>query len=201
MKVMFIEAKRKINFNLNKFPISKLPKQLCLVYTIQYKDIALKLKNKFKNIKQARQILGCSKLSTKLPIIYIGDGTFHITNLYSQNTEIYTYNLYSNKLKKIPQSEITKHNQKIKGKLSRFYSANSIGIIVSTKKGQYNLKIAEKLKNQIQQQGKKAYIFITNNLNINELENFPNIDFFVNTACPRIQDDSNNIIDYQLVLK
>jgi len=40
-----------------------------------------------------------------------------------------------------------------------------------------------------------SYIFIFNNFNENELENFPNIDFWINTACPRI--DSKNIINLE----
>jgi len=200
MKTIFIPTKRKFpEFNINKFPIKKLPKKFFLVYTIQYKDIADKLKNKFKSIKKSQQILGCSKLSTKLPILYIGDGTFHITNLYTQNSKIYTYNIYNNKITKIPKSDIIKQKNKLKGKLSKFYSSKTIGILVSTKKGQYNIVIANKLKKQLEKQNKKAYILISNNININELENFPNIEFYINTACPRIQDDSNNIIDYQLI--
>ena len=73
-----------------------------------------------------------------------------------------------------------------KGKLLRFYSAKSYGILVSTKQGQYKLKKALELQKKL----KNSFIFIFNTLNLNELENFPDIDCWINTACPRIEGKS-----------
>jgi len=53
---------------------------------------------------------------------------------------------------------------------------------------------AKRLKEFLEKQGKKAYIFIDNNLDLRHLENYPFIDSWVNTACPRIgTDDIVNI--------
>ena len=69
--------------------------------------------------------------------------------------------------------------------------------MVSLKPGQYSYKKAEEIKNKLKQQGKDCFIFVFDTLDSNELNNFPFIDFWVNTLCPRIADDKDkkNIID------
>jgi 2-(3-amino-3-carboxypropyl)histidine synthase len=70
----------------------------------------------------------------------------------------------------------------------KFLNAEKIGILVSTKPGQENLKkaLSLKLKN------KKSYLFLSNNIDIREFENF-GINSWVNTACPRMDFDSGVI--------
>ena len=45
------------------------------------------------------------------------------------------------------------------------------------------------MKEHLEKQGKKAYIFIDDTLKLNDLENYPFINAWVNTACPRIGTD------------
>jgi len=56
---------------------------------------------------------------------------------------------------------------------------------------------AEKIKNALQKKGKEVFIFVFDELNAAELENFTFIDFWINTACPRIADDpdKSKIVD------
>ena len=60
-------------------------------------------------------------------------------------------------------------------------------------------QIFEKIKNGpgLEEKGKKCYIFVFDTLDAREMENFPFIDFWINTACPRIADDKDkrNVID------
>jgi len=74
--------------------------------------------------------------------------------------------------------------------LMKFYSADNIGILVSTKPGQNNLKEAIELKKKLK---KNCYIFVSDMINEAELENFPFIQAWVNTACPRIE--GKNIVN------
>jgi len=64
-------------------------------------------------------------------------------------------------------------------------AADNVGVLVSTKSGQQYLKNALLLKRS----KKNIYIFVDNTFNYAEMENFPFIDVWVNTACPRIGDD------------
>ena len=53
---------------------------------------------------------------------------------------------------------------------------------------------AKKLKENLEKENKKAYIFIDDTLNPMNYENYPFIECWVNTACPRIgTDDIINI--------
>ena len=47
----------------------------------------------------------------------------------------------------------------------------------------------EKIKEKLEKAGKEVFVFIGDTLNPAELENFPQIDAWVNTACPRMVDD------------
>ena len=53
------------------------------------------------------------------------------------------------------------------------------------------------IKSKLEKQGKEAFIFVCDLLDANELENFPFVEYWVNTLCPRIADDKDkkNIID------
>jgi len=193
-KVLFIEAQRKDPININKKELAKLPKELFIAYSIQYKKLALAIKRELcKRVKGFKQVLGCTKLKTKYPILLIGSGRFHANNLAMQNSSpIYIYT--DNKIQKIDQKEIQKLKQRKQAAISRFLSEDKIGILVSTKPGQNNNTLADKIKKKIEKKQKKAYIFLSNNINLQELENF-DIKIWVNTACPGLAFDSNNVVN------
>ena len=69
--------------------------------------------------------------------------------------------------------------------------------MVSVKPGQCSYKKALEIKKKLEEKGKKCFIFAFDTLSANEMENFPFIEFWVNTACPRIADDPDkkNVID------
>ena len=96
MKVLYIESKQKnLDLRINKTEIAKLPKELILAYSIQYKDLAILYKKELEKnhikIEKIQQVLGCSKIVNKnnLPKLLIGTGRFHATNLYLQAPEIF----------------------------------------------------------------------------------------------------------------
>ena len=202
-KTLFIQAKQKnLNITLSKAELKKLPKKILLLYSIQYKPLAESIKTQLQKskikIQKFQQVLGCSKISNpnKLPILLISTGRFHAQNLYLQAPIIYI--LENNKIIQIPQSEISEIKTKRKTALLKFLSADKLGILVSTKPGQENLKNALKIKQKIEKKPnnqKKVYLFISNNIGINQFENF-NIDSWINTACPGLIVDNPCIINY-----
>ena len=198
MKTLFIPAKAKSKVNKPKIlTISKrLPKEIAIAYSIQYKEQAKQIKTlleKSHKINSLIQVLGCSK--PKLPkttqaILLIGSGKFHATSL-ALETKLPVYILENTKLSKISQQEIEFLEKKQKASYLKFLHADKVGILISTKPGQQNLQKAINLKNKLK---KQSYLFIANNINTSEFENF-GLNSYINTACPRMDMNSNSIIN------
>jgi len=204
MKVLYIESKLKNkNFSLTEKEIDKLPKEIYLFYTIQYKGIAESIKKileKKITLLGFQQVLGCTILGYKKDsaVLLISSGRFHALNLFSQFNKIFVFE--NNKIIKIPNEEIKKFRLKRKAALIKFLRAKKIGILVSTKIGQSNLNLALSLKQKLEKSGKECYIFLSNKIDINQFENF-DIESWVNTACSGLILDSPAIINYYEILK
>lgn len=213
-RILYIESKQKnLAVKLNKIEISKLPEKLFLAYTIQYKSLAENIKkqleaNKIK-IEKFQQVLGCSNVKTRLPILLVSTGRFHAQNLFFQTPIIKEtlkkpmmslYILENDKILQIPEKDIEAQRIKRKTALIRFLKAERVGILVSTKPGQEKLNEAIKLTKNLKKQGKQTYIFISNNIDLNQFENFP-IDSWVNTACPGLSMDNSDIINIRDIPK
>jgi 2-(3-amino-3-carboxypropyl)histidine synthase len=200
MKTLFIPAKLKLEINKSKIlPIfNKLPKNISIAYSVQYENYAKEIKNFLKEnhkITAFTQVLGCSKpkfsKDTKA-ILLISDGKFHAISLACE-TELPVYLLENNQLIKISEKDVENLKKKQKGAYIKFLNAKKIGILVSTKPGQQNLKRAFKIKNKIK--NKESYLFISNNINTAEFENFPEIESWINTACPRLDMEDARIVN------
>ncbi len=190
MKVMFIQAKynKGIKEVLKKV---KIKGKIGLVTTAQHMHHLKEAQKTIKNSIIGGQIIGCNfknaeKIKNKVDcFLFIGSGDFHPFELaLKTGKEVYVANPYSNQITKISKEEIEKKKKEIKGKYIKFLNAKKVGILVSTKPGQYNLKKAIELRKKLK---KENYIFVFNTLREEELENFPDIDIFINTACPRIE--------------
>ncbi|OGJ19962.1 hypothetical protein A3K73_03310 [Candidatus Pacearchaeota archaeon RBG_13_36_9] len=187
MKLLFIEARKKLDLDVNGIDFSLLPKEVFIAYSIQFKEFAEKIKAKLgKRVKGFSQVLGCSPVKSEYPILLVGSGRFHALNLALTNQ---LYILEGLQIAKLNEKEVEKIKAKRKAALSRFYSAEKIGILVSTKSGQENLKEAVKLRKGLAKKGKKTFIFLADNINLEELENYP-VDSWVNTSCPALTFDA-----------
>ena len=76
--------------------------------------------------------------------------------------------------------------------MNKYLHAKTIGIIVTTKIGQKNLMRALELEKKTD---KECYIFACDELDMSQFENFNFVQFWVNTACPRIPDQAVNMIN------
>jgi len=202
MEILNIGVIRKENLNKHSFEklAGVLPDTIYIVYIIQYQKLAEQIKKalieKGKKISGFKQVLGCSELKKQNSILLIGSGRFHAFNLARYCNQLYIFDNHT--VSKIGKNEIMKLKLRERARYAKFLASSNIGILVSKKPGQYNMKKALEIKKKIEAQGKKAVIFLGGDINITELENFP-IDFWVNTACPGLALDTNKIIDYKLI--
>lgn len=195
MKTLFIPAKVQLEVNEKKISSLKLPKNIAIAYSIQYKEPASEIKqilSKHHNITAFVQVLGCS--NPKFPktteaVLLISSGKFHGISLAIE-TNLPIYIVEKNELTKISDTEIELLKKRKKAAYVNFLNSEKIGILISTKPGQENLKKAIYLKSVLK--NKNSYLFISNEINIGEFENF-GIKSWVNTACPRMDFDSSVI--------
>ncbi len=170
-------------------------KTIGLITTIQFLDNLPEISKQI--IKQGKkaiiggQILGCNiknaiKINNKVQaFLYIGSGRFHPLAVAEKISKpIYIFNPLTNEFSKLNEQDIFRTKAMKKTAKIKFFSANKIGILVSTKPGQNRLKEAEKIKEKLEKQGKKCYLFLFDNFDISQLENFSQIEAWINTACP-----------------
>lgn len=200
MKTLFIPTKKKVSLdeNLVSKVSKKLPKTICISYSTQFQDSAKRVKElleKDHKITGFNQVLGCTipkiQRGTEA-VLLVGSGKFHAISLaYESKLPVFVFE--PNYLEAISEFDIWDFEKKKKGAYTKFLSSNKIGIIVSTKPGQEKLSLAIKSKKNIRD--KKKYIFLVNEINTSEFENFPDIESWVNTGCPRMDMSQSGIIN------
>ena len=219
MKITYLNATYKSEYKIPKEftgKLSKLSKKgtIAIYSSIQFLHLIDKVKKQleeqgYKTIitKPDRanfkgQILGCDSYMENLKLdlktidvfIYIGDGMFHPNALLlaQENEEsikpVLIIDPIEGKTKTIQKKDIEKYLKKKKANLAKFYMSDVIGVFISSKWGQQYKDSALKLKKMYKE--KQFYYFLGDNFQEQEMDNFPYVECWINTACPRIgQDD------------
>lgn len=141
--------------------------------------------------KYRGQILGCDwgsgrSVAGKVDgFIYIGSGSFHPLGLFlATEKRVVSVNPVSGDYQVIEQ-EIGDFLRKRAVLLDKIESSESIGILVSTKKGQNRMRLAKDLAEDLMDSGYECFLLVMDELNPDILKDY-RLDGFVNTACPRI---------------
>ncbi|MBU3904869.1 MAG: diphthamide biosynthesis enzyme Dph2 [Nanoarchaeota archaeon] len=140
------------------------------------------------------QVLGCD-VSNAIKIkdqvdgfLFIGSGKFHPIGVSMQTGKpVLLLNVESGKIEEIDTSVFQKQryvNQAL------FKDAQIIGILVSTKVGQMNIKLAKEIKEKLKP--RKSYILSMDEITPDKLEGIK-VDAYVNTACPRIAIENRGL--------
>ncbi len=147
------------------------------------------------------QLLGCNVYHDSLRLapaelekidcyLYIGDGEFHPLALAfrqkdsSAFKEIVCDDPLRKKCLVMASKDVEKTIKKYKSSLMKFLAAQKVGVIITVKPGQEQMKPAFFLEKKYPD--KKFYYFVDDIVSFSQLENFPFIEVWVNTACPRI---------------
>lgn len=213
MKTLFLEAHVAMEIALSSEQITQLPKELGLFTTIQFIDsitgVLQQLKDagitvhllKGKHTQRPGQILGCEYLDYPAPaFLYIGDGVFHPQAIAIKNEKpIFCYNPYTKQMALFDRKDIDAVVKQHKIAIMKFLQADSIGILISTKPGQQFMKRCLLFKEKCEAKDKKVYIFLSNTLDFVQMNNFPFVECWVNSACPRIGIDDKNKVDKPMV--
>ena len=202
---MMVEGRYKGSINLSNLDTKILPKRIGLATTVQFLDYVDEIKSLLeakgieiyvdkKRQKYEGQLLGCDsgaaeKVNDKVDaFLYVGTGVFHpLAIALNIEKEVYCYDPLNAIMSKIDRQQVEKYNRKRKAAYVKFLHSKEIGMLVSLKPGQNNFKKAMELKNQFRD--KNFYIFVFDTLDFSQIENFPFVECWVNTACNRILDD------------
>ncbi len=206
MKILFVPSENRVSVSKEviRSLANKLPKKIGLISTIQFNHLLnsfksiLSLENKTIFINNKGIILGCDVLSAlniqdKVDaFLYIGSGFFHPSQValkLKTKKTIFLFNPLNEQLSELDYKDIEKIKARQKTARIRYLSSDKLGILVSTKPGQNHLDKALKIKEDLEKKGKEVYLFLMDNFDQNQLENWPDLAW-VNTACPGISQDA-----------
>lgn len=201
MKTLFIEARSNADIRLSPAQLSQLPKKIGIASTVQHFHKIRDVQEQIPGSIVAGQVLGCNascaaKIKDKVDaFLCIGSGAFHPLRIASETgKEVFCFSPFTKKMSRITGAEIEKEQKRKKSALLKFLSADRVGILVCTKPGQSRMKEALEIAKK---KDKKYFIFAFDTLDERELENFPFIQSWINTACPRIAEKGISLINLE----
>nr|NVI71070.1 putative diphthamide biosynthesis protein 1 [Cucujiformia] len=182
------------------FPVTT---KLALVSTIQFLTTLQAVANNLKDAGydvnlphskplSAGEILGCTApvLGNVDAVIYLGDGRFHLESIMIANPKIqaYRYDPYEKAFTK----EYYDHDE-MKSVRKMFIdksgTAEKFGVIMGTLGRQGSPKVVDHLCQRLREKHKKVAIILLSEIFPKKLELFPQLDAFVQIACPRLSID------------
>ena len=211
---MFVEAKSKLqDIELDRAIVALAKyEKISLISTVQFLHLIPKVqkilekadkkvfvgKPSLHAVKEG-QVLGCDATSANnVPeeidaVLYMGTGRFHpLGAAYKFNTPVIRLDPFSGETEIISEKDVRRWQLKQQARILKAKEAKVYGILVTLKLGQNEMQgKAFEIKKKLEQQDKQAYIFISDTINSQELRNFPKIECWISTACPRMVDDQD----------
>lgn len=197
---MHIHAKSTIDIRMPEEVLETLPSQRWgVVTTIQHEHKLSDILSQLRSALPAGQVLGCNAVAAQEVKdkvdgwLFVGSGVFHpIQVALKTGQKVWLWNPSTREFGILDEDLVEKFRAQKQGELSRFLHAKRVGIIVSTKIGQKNLVRALELSRK---KDKEYYVFAVDELDMRRFEDFNFIDFWVNTACPRISDERSGMVN------
>ena len=208
MKIDFIEVRYKGKITIPEKLIKELPERIILFTTIQYHNqlpewqkVLENLGKKVTTVKPKHSIapghlLGCGteeweEAKDADAFLYVGDGLFHPKALVVHNNlPVWCYDPKREEYFAMKDEDIERAKKRQLGAIKKFYSSEKIGVLLTIKSGQQRVQMSQKLKEKFPE--KKFYFVIFETLNFNALEDYPFVQCWINTMCPRIGLDDTN---------
>lgn len=152
-------------------------------------------------LKYAGQVIGCDYSNAQTisnevdAFFFLGGGRFHALGVALATTKpTIVADPYEKKAFSI-EREALKLLKKRWANIHEAKKAKYFGILIGLKIGQKRLDKALKLKMLVENAGKTAVLFALRDFTVDALMQFPTIDAFINTACPRLSlDDSSKFL-------
>ena len=123
--------------------------------------------------------------------VFLGQSAFHAAGIaLSTGKPTYILDPYFEEIR-----EVTEFAEKLQKKailaVYKAAEAETFGIIVGLKEGQFSKTTALKFKKELEKAGKKVQLFALTEITDDRLGNLKGIDAFIQVACPRISTDNH----------
>ncbi len=209
-QTLYIEAKAKSSVKKavqEAIPKLKKWKKIGLVTTVQHvhkldeaKAVLLEAGKSVAvgdagRLKYAGQVIGCDYSNAEAvakevdAFLFVGGGRFHALGVALATAKpTIVADPYETRAFTV-EDEAALILKKRWANISEAKKAKTIGILVGLKAGQKRLDEALKMKKLVEDVGREATIFALREITPEALIQFPTIDAFVNTACPRLSLD------------
>jgi 2-(3-amino-3-carboxypropyl)histidine synthase len=121
--------------------------------------------------------------------LFIGGGQFHALGVaLSTSKPTVVADPYDNTAVSI-DAEAEKILKQRWAQVQEAKKAKTFAVLIGLKPGQKKLEEAMRLKQKLEEQGKTVYLLALEEITPEALMEFPSIDTFINTACPRLSLD------------
>ncbi len=149
-----------------------------------------------KQLGYAGQVIGCNYSNATAiasevdAFLFIGGGMFHALGIaLGTSKPTIIADPYDNRAYSITDQAQRLLKQRY-ASIQEAKDAKTIGILIGLKPGQKHLDSALKVKALAEKSGRAAYLLAGREITPEGLLEFPSIDAYVNTACPRISLDA-----------
>ena len=207
---IYMEARAKITVKgtvKKAIPLLKSWSNIGLVTTVQHVHKLKEIKNVLLKagktvavgdaglVKYAGQVIGCDFSNAKSvseeveAFLFVGGGRFHaigVTLATAKPTII--ADPYEKRAYPI-HGEVPRILKQRWASISEAKRVETFGVLIGLKSGQKKIREAVKIKEKLQKSGRRTTLLALREITPNALMQFPNIDAFVNTACPRLSLD------------
>lgn len=143
-------------------------------------------------LKYPGQVLGCDYRNVKVisnavdAFLFIGGGIFHAVGVFLATMKpTVAADPFENKAQRVDDYA----KRVIAGRwadISESSKARRWGVIIGLKSGQTNVESALRIKNELKSAGRETILLAMREITPDALMEFPGIEAYVNTACPRI---------------
>jgi 2-(3-amino-3-carboxypropyl)histidine synthase len=213
---IYMEAKAKISVKeavKKAVPLLEPWNNIGLVTTVQHvhkldetKNLLLKVGKAVAigdagRVKYAGQVIGCDFSNAKSiseevqAFLFVGGGRFHAIGVALATAKpTIIADPYEKRAYPI-HDEIPRILKRRWASISEAKRMENFGVLIGLKSGQKRIKEAVKIREKLQKSGRKATLLALKEVTSNALMQFPNIEAFVNTACPRLSlDDTSSFL-------
>jgi len=142
------------------------------------------------------QVIGCDYSNVRSvandveAFLFVGGGRFHALGIaLSTSKPTIIADSYENRAYSIDE-EAQKILKQRWACIEEAKHAQTFGVLIGLKLGQRRLSSALKIKEIAEKKGKTAFLFAIREILPEALMEFPSVDAYVNTACPRISLDA-----------